>query len=320
MEARPNLWAIILAMGEEPDAGPFKDARPEAEPPAAHRKAAGGASLLERALRLTTTISSPRHTMLVVSDQQAPWWRLAAAALPPENTVVQPCDRGTACSVLLPLLQVLPRDPEAVVLITHAGHHACREDVLQRSVERALQHVDSNPDALVLLGLEPDGDEDPGWGWIDPGPSGPDGVREVLAMSDAPGRGRAEELAGSGALWNSFTFVIRAALLEALFESALPWLPLAFGYAVRTARGERGSRVLETVYQHLPRIDLSDVVLHGSSEELRVLPVPPCGWTQLAAPESDRSTTIRDALASCPPAISDASHGDADDRLQFTKS
>lgn len=298
MEPEPKLWVIVLAMGEEPlgAAGGWEDGGDLV--PSPRRAPADGSSPLARALDLATALASRERSLMVVSAQEADWWRPAARRLPADNVIVQPCDRGSACSVLLPVLHVLPRDPDALLLITRADHHVRRQQVLRHAIQRSLQHLCSEPDALVLLGLEPEGDDDPGWGWIDPGPSGPDGVCEVVAVKGAQGRRRAEELLGSGALWNSLTFVIRAALLEALFESAVPWLPLAFGYAVRAARRSRGGRILERVYRHLPRLDLSDVILHGSAQELRVLPVPPCGWTHVGrAPSAGRAAG---ATARCP--------------------
>jgi mannose-1-phosphate guanylyltransferase len=267
-----KLWAIILATGEGTDRGAGTGDHAGEPPPAAYRSGSTGGSPLERALRSATVLTAGERTLLVVSEQHRRWWQRHADRLPSDNTIVQPCDRGTACSVLLPVLHVLPRDPDALLLITRADHHVRLEGVLRNAIERAVEHVRAEPDSMVLLGLEPEGADDPGCGWISPGPGTPDGVREVVSIGGGAGRERAAELVGSGALWNSFTFIIRAALLEALFESTLPWLPLAFGYAV-SAGGSQGERILDRVYSRLPILDFSDIILRGSTEELRVLPI-----------------------------------------------
>jgi hypothetical protein len=52
---------------------------------------------------------------------------------------VQPCNRGTAPGVLLPLVAILDRDPEAVVLLLPSDHFVADEPALARSLRAAHQ-------------------------------------------------------------------------------------------------------------------------------------------------------------------------------------
>ena len=211
----------------------------------------------------------------------AGFWRHTLADLPRENIIVQPRNRGTAAGILLPVLDiVLHRDRDARVLVLPADHHVGSEAVLRRALLAAAKAVRRPSAPLVLLGMVgEDGDRE--YGWILPSARPSDGLRSVLSFVEKPDGETSRELAGLGALVNSFIFASRGRTLVRLYEDALPQLLRRFVPAV-LARGHDGR--LRELYDEIPSHDFSRAVLERCAGSLAVLAVPPCGWSDLGTP------------------------------------
>jgi mannose-1-phosphate guanylyltransferase len=193
--------------------------------------------------------------------------------------VVQPRNRGTAAGVLLPLLEILDRDPEATVLVVPSDHFVADERRLARAASAAFERVERRSDEIVLLGIAPDA-PDSEYGWILPGADAEDGFRRVATFVEKPPLERARELERAGALWNSFLFVARARTLVEIYERRLPRLVHALCWA-----RERPEERLAAAYLALEPLDFSREVLESSDDRLRLLAVPACGWSDLGTPE-----------------------------------
>jgi mannose-1-phosphate guanylyltransferase len=243
------------------------------------------------------------------------WWRTDLADLKPENLVVQPCNRGTACGILLPLVTLLERDPKAVVLFSPSDHVVEREGPLVESISRAAGIVREEGQDLVVLGVEPES-PDTGYGWITPSRQLGRGLFEVLSFVEKPDRERAKRLIEEGALWNSFIFVARAAALMDAFEWTIPWLTRLFVHVASTG-GIRRRAALSSLYDRLPTLDFSRDVLQGLEEGLRVLAVPPCGWVDLGTPERLAATAAR--LQGCPIESNDSAPMRSEPLLELTR-
>ncbi len=283
MEKQGNLWSIVLAGGDGSRLSQITGGFEGRAVPKQFCGVNGGPSLLRQALRRARAVAGPDRTAVVVAAEHRRWWSAELADLPSVNVVVQPCNRGTACGVLLPLKQVLARDPEATVVVLPSDHVVEDEPTLLAAITAATENIHREPDRLVLLGLEPAG-PDTGLGWISPRSIAHHPVSAVSHFVEKPTQERAEELVREGALWNSFIFAMRAAELLALFQWALPWLTKMFDYAlVDTAAGPLAARVSK-LYERLPNVDFSRAVLQEAGADMRVVPVPPCGWTDVGTP------------------------------------
>jgi mannose-1-phosphate guanylyltransferase len=243
-----------------------------------------GPSLLRSSIRRMHAVVEPNRIMVVVAAAHRRWWEPELADIPPENIVVQPCDRGTACGVLLPLTSILYRDPEARVVVAPSDHYVRDEQTLSNSLLDAMAHVDDRPHELVLLGMEPDR-PDTEYGWITPAHGVDGAVRVVRSFVEKPDARLAHQLMLSGALWSSFTFVATGETLMDHFRRTLPWLVDRFTTALGFVSWDRPDHVLLRLYDHLPTVDFSQRVLHSLTEQLHVLAVPPCGWTDLGTPQ-----------------------------------
>ena len=279
-----SLWAIVLAAGDGVRMRDVVTTAYGANIPKQYCTFNGNTPLVRMALSRAGMVTTHQRTVVVVAAEHSRWWQLQLADLPDENLVVQPCNRGTACGVLLPLIRVLLEDPHAFVVVLPSDHFVTDEEVYVRAVRKAFRAARRADDSLVLLGISPDG-LDSDLGWIEPTLKTHNGVHWVLSFIEKPVPEVAEDLRDRGFLWNSFVFVARGlALLEA-YSRAFPGLVERFGSVWADRNSDDLSEQLTSLYANLPSLDLSRDLLQSKNMNLRVLPVPPCGWTDLGTPE-----------------------------------
>jgi len=283
MSADRSSWAVILAAGSGSRLSNLTTDADGRSIPKQFCSLAGGPSLLRRTILRMRRVVDPDRVVVVVSAAHRQWWAQEVVDFAPENVIVQPCNKGTACGVLLPLVTILHVDPFARVVVTPSDHHLVDESALESTMGAALAHVGAHPESLVLLGIEPDRAETE-YGWITAEPFANDGIRVVTSFVEKPDSERARHLLESGALWSSFTFVASGEALMQQFRNAAGWLvdrmSLAFAFPA-SARAD----MIPRIYDGLPTLDFSRHILERSPSQLYVLSVPPCGWTDLGSPQ-----------------------------------
>ncbi len=283
-----HRWAIIMAAGDGARVRSLtKDATGVALPKQFWSPGTDG-SLIRWTLRRASRLTSSARIVTVVAAKHRDLWRVALPAEALARVVVQPENRGTATGVLLPLLHVLRRDPDARVAILPADHAVEDEDVLVYTLQLAFDLVEGGR-SVILLGMTPDL-ADPGYGWIVSGDTHEDGSRPVLLFREKPEALVARKLYLGGAHWSSFMLVAQARALLSIYERIAPRLTRMLARACDTelsgsATGDGAPGALERVYSRLPSMDFSRDLLERSAVELRMLPVPPCGWTDLGTPD-----------------------------------
>lgn len=236
-------------------------------------------SMLRWALSRARGVAPPERIVTIVARDHARWWKTDLHDVLPENVVVQPRNRGTAAGVLLPLVRVLARDPEAVVVVLPSDHYVADEGALARALNRGVEVVRRHPSRVVLLGITPE-EPDSDYGWILPGKPLGTHVRSVVDFVEKPIRAVASELHSGGALWNSFMFVANARTLLHLYSYLLPDLLEPFLRELVVSP----RLTLEGLYDEAPTCDFSRDLLQRAADRLSVLAVPPCGWTDLGTP------------------------------------
>jgi len=277
-------WGIILAGGSGRRLSSLTADATGATIPKQYCSVFEGPSLLRATIDRMQAVVAPSRILIVVAAAHRRWWEPELADILPENTIVQPRDRGTACGVLLPLISILSRDPNARVVVAPSDHYVRDEATLTGSLLAAVAHVAGQPGQLVLLGMEPDR-PDTEYGWITPSPGGAQSVRGVTAFVEKPDAQLAHQLMLAGALWSSFTFAATGETLMDHFRRSLPWLVERFTTALEFVSWDRPHHVLLRLYDHLPNVDFSRRVLQQANQRLHVLAVPPCGWTDLGTPQ-----------------------------------
>jgi len=292
MSGSSTHWGVILAGGSGSRLNTLTTDADGTVIPKQYCSFLGGPSLLRKTIDRLGVVVDANRIVVVVSAQHRRWWEPELSDIAPENVIVQPCNRGTACGVLLPLIFILSRDPCARVVVSPSDHFVHDELTLTSSLMAAQTHVDALPDRLVLLGMVPDRPET-GYGWITPFPGHQGSVRGVASFVEKPDGEVAEELMRSGALWSSFTFVAAGETLMNHFRRSMPWLVEKFDRRLEFATGHNRNYALLSLYDRLPTVDFSRGLLEQLGGGIHVLAVPPCGWTDLGTPERVSECAMR---------------------------
>ncbi len=285
-----NIWALVLAAGEGSRLRGLTTTACGVAVPKQFCSLRGGSSLLQEALQRARAVARPERICSIVAAQHGTWWAGALDALPEHNVIVQPENRGTAHGILLPLLHIAARDPHATVVLLPADHHVRDEAVLAGSLRRAAGLAAADPNTMILLGIEPDA-PDTELGYILPQELAGEEVPAVLQFIEKPAPSSARALLRGGALWNAFIIAASVRAFLALYQERIGDTLNRMREAVRVDR-ERTRRPLATteLYRALETLDFSRHVLEGRTQNLRVLRVPECGWTDLGTPQRVAAT------------------------------
>jgi mannose-1-phosphate guanylyltransferase len=244
----------------------------------------GGSSLLHDALDRAAAIAPSERTCVVVTAQHEQWWRPQLSALPSRNIIVQPGTRGTAMGILLPLLAIHRRDPNATVLVLPSDHFVRDESLLAASMKKAMRSASSARDGIVLVGIEPD-EPDAELGYIIPAETRSCDPCRVGEFLEKPDVAQARVAILQGGLWNSFIFAASAGALLQMFRELHPGLVAQLTLLERAIAGGEASEVdLIEMLETVPPLDFSKDVLQRCPEHLRVLRAPACGWSDLGTP------------------------------------
>src|SRR5262245_54650103 len=148
-------WALVLAAGDGTRLRELTTRDGHATPKQ-FCSLRGGGSLLSGALARAARCVPRKRILVVVAEEHRRFWEPELADLPADDVVVQPKNRGTAAGILLPLLTVLERDPEARLAILPSDHFVAREHVIAESLRLALASLEEGSGGMTLLGITPD--------------------------------------------------------------------------------------------------------------------------------------------------------------------
>ncbi|MFO1503481.1 MAG: sugar phosphate nucleotidyltransferase [Steroidobacteraceae bacterium] len=291
MTSRGNTWALILAAGEGTRLRSLTTTRSGVAVPKQFCSLNGGASLLQEALHRASAVARPERICAVVAAQHRRFWEVPLFHLPDANVIAQPENRGTAHGILLPLLHIAARDPEATVVLLPADHHVEDEAAFAESLRKATLLASMQRDSVFLLGVEPDV-PDTELGYILPVRGDTLHSTSVSRFVEKPAASQAQSLLDQGALWNVFVIAATARALLGMFERRMPGTVAQFREALSIDFDTHGMAV-EDLYQLLPSVDFSRHIMEGQEPLLKVLPVPQCGWSDLGTPQRVEATLRR---------------------------
>ena len=276
MKQHFDAWAVVLAAGEGSRLHSLTRDEQGTAVPKQFCSLQGGPCLLQEALQRAASVAPLERICSVVAEQHRRWWAPLLSYLPEQNVISQPQNRGTAFGILLPLLRIVERDPDATVVLLPADHYLSDEKVMAGALRRAAAMARADRESIYLLGVEPD-EPDTELGYILPTSGGRDDPAGVQRFIEKPNVTRARVLLEKGALWNVFIMAASARTLLSLFDSR-------FAATIAAMRGFEGAP-LDSIYQNLRTLDFSRDVLQGRESLLKVITVPNCGWTDLGTPE-----------------------------------
>jgi mannose-1-phosphate guanylyltransferase len=247
----------------------------------------GSRSMLEHTFDRAERLIPAQRLFVIVAQEHLAYRevhrQLKAKAL--GRVIVQPANKETAPGILLPLLYIQKRYPDAVVALFPSDHFILEEDRFMRHVDHAFRVVESDPARMVLLGLSPRR-PNPEYGYIVPGERiAPrhSMVKPVKAFVEKPSIETARNIIAGGALWNTMVMISTCKSLLAAIRGAAPALHRSFKPIENAIGTADEQRVIEKVYRTLPSLNFSRGILEALPGKhrpgLAVLPVHGVTWS-----------------------------------------
>src|SRR5580693_6887570 len=82
--------------------------------------------------------------------------------------IEQPLNRGTGIAIILALLRILQRDPDAMAAFFPCDHFYADDDSFRLTIRSAVGFAEQNPESIILVGAHAEYPE-VDYGWIEPG-------------------------------------------------------------------------------------------------------------------------------------------------------
>jgi len=191
--------------------------------------------------------------------------------------LLEPVPRNTAAAIAAAAAWVVTREPEAIVAVLAADHHIPEPSAFRAAIAQTLAAAAEG--SIVTLGLRPTSASE-ALGYIQPG-EGAGAVKPIAAFEEKPDAEAAMALVAAGALWNSGTFVARAATLLGEMVRWSPEVAVAARAAVAGATVEAGVVRLGAAFARAPRIAFDRAVMERTDRGA-VLPAD-FAWSDLGA-------------------------------------
>jgi mannose-1-phosphate guanylyltransferase/mannose-6-phosphate isomerase len=237
-------------------------------------------------------VGNEEHRFLVL-DQ------LREARCEPSSLILEPLARNTAPALTLAALQAVQAakgDIDPVLVVTPADHSVTDPSAFTAALARAV--VAAAQGAIVTLGITPDR-PDTGFGYIQAGAAGDDGVHEVQRFVEKPDLATATAyLAEGGYYWNGGIFVLRASTWLQALERFRPDIArqtqLAFDARSTDAAFVRPAR---EAFARVPSDSVDYAVMErcpGSGIGIAMVPLQ-AGWNDLGAWDAVWQVAPKDA-------------------------
>jgi mannose-1-phosphate guanylyltransferase len=293
---RGQLWGIVLAAGEGNRINQFIRYWYGVHSPKQYIAFTGKRSMLQHTLNRVEKLIPPERTLTVVNPSHIREIKTQLSDRPQNTVIYQPYNRETAPGVLLPLIYIFKRDPEARVAIFPSDHFILEEDRFMTYIEFGDKMVRSFADQIVLLGIKPEAPE-VDYGWIEPAETiySEDGteVRRVGRFLEKPDSESALHFFKKGNLWNTFVSMTKAKTLIEMTEKYLPQLWTRFEKMLAAIDTFRELSIIEREYRDMESVTLSRGIFERNLSNVATIKVENVFWSDWGSGERVLSTLNR---------------------------
>jgi mannose-1-phosphate guanylyltransferase/mannose-6-phosphate isomerase len=296
-----KLYSVIIAGGKGTRFWPLSRSRR----PKQLLKLFGPKTLLGETANRVLFLGGTHQTLIVTVAEQLDAVRKELSVLPRKNFLAEPEGKNTAPCIGLAALEVVIRDPHAVMIILPADHWVSDVPVFRRTLKAAAEFA-AHDDRLVTIGIQPAYPET-GYGYIVRGKplagNANSGAHEVKSFKEKPGAKIARQLLRQGSLWNAGIFAWKASALLALMERYQPALHNSLTNIAKMARGKSLATpapelrsMIAREYKKMPSISIDHAILEKAGSEGRVVTIPgDFGWSDVGSWAAVHQMSPRDA-------------------------
>lgn len=284
----PLRCGIVLAAGEGKRLQPLVRRLRGDSLPKQYVTLVGTRSMLEHTFDRAETLVPRNRLFTVVGKDHLvyPEARRQLSGRARGTVIAQPENKETGPGLLLPLMHLYKRHPDATVAVFPSDHFVMEEDLFMAHVDLAFHVVEWDHASVVLLGIEPD-EPEPEYGYIVPGeeinPMALLDVRGVARFVEKPDRSAAEGLIAGGALWNTFVMVFRVQTFLERVEKAAPALYETFQRVAAAIGSPDEADAVGEIYRGLEPVNFSTGLLekipYDRAARLLVVPVRGVHWS-----------------------------------------
>ncbi|HEY2990582.1 MAG TPA: sugar phosphate nucleotidyltransferase [Candidatus Binatia bacterium] len=282
-----NLYAVIMAGGKGTRFWPLS--RPQR--PKQLLKLLSAKSLIRETVERVEPLFGRRNTLIVTVDEHHRPIRVDLPMLPKANFLVEPQGNNTAPCIGLAAVELVARNPEAIMAVLPADHWVADARSFSRTLRAALQ-LAARREELITLGIPPAYPET-GYGYILRGKktasmNGRPAYR-VAGFVEKPERQKAARLIRRGALWNSGIFIWRASTILKSLERYAPQVAGGLERIRAIARGRalatlppKAVSLVRREYRKMPNVSIDYAVLEkaGSAGQVATLEAD-FGWSDV---------------------------------------
>jgi mannose-1-phosphate guanylyltransferase len=281
------LWAIVLAGGDGVRTKEFIRRWLGCEKPKQYCAFVGTRSMFQHTLDRAAGLTSWERVVVVAAPhhQHEVWHQLDGR--PAGMVLLQPKNMDTAAGIFLPLTFILARDPNATVVVYPSDHFIYPEDRFLSTVDRAVWGSTRLAGRPVLLAAQPDSLELE-YGWIQPGrfldwtEKAP--IRTVEAFLEKPDEGTARRAKATGGLWNTMVLAAGGRDLRELGWKCFPEMMGRFDRLREAIDTADELKVLDEIYETMPRRNFSSHLLERAPEQLAVMEMRDVLWSDWGNP------------------------------------
>ncbi len=282
--SKSHLYGVILAGGSGTRFWPLSRERF----PKQLLRIIGEETLIQQTVRRLLRSMKPERIVVVTNDHQADSIKLQLVQWKDElaeNIICEPEGRNTAPAIGLAALQLLRRDPEAVMVVLPADHVIAQPAKFQQVVSLGSQLATQGN--LVTFGIEPTRPET-GYGYIQPQRRSRVGSRgkmtgyRVARFVEKPDIATAKRYVRSGNFfWNSGIFMWKASVLLQELEKQKPALVKGLRRIEQMSQAGAPKIDIAKQYHRLEAVSIDHGVMEHSSQSA-VIPVD-FGWSDVGS-------------------------------------
>jgi mannose-1-phosphate guanylyltransferase len=280
-----HLWGVILS-GRTATAPATASGAP-----GCRREPLGGRGgrprLFRRAVDRAIRLIAPERVVAVLSREDSLAYEAELSSLPAVRRVLQPCYRGTAVETFLPVMQIVRRDPDAVVVVLPGDQNVDLEGRFMSYVGKAAEATRLRPDVALLLAAPPSAPGGAG-PWIEPGALVDElehlGARYVDRFVRNPGPADGRALFDGAGLKSTGALVATAQTLLTLGRRYLPEVLETLEPLEDALDAPEEPLLREALWECMPYAGLAEEILERGGD-VGVLPVPDLCWRDRTRPE-----------------------------------